>query len=106
MNPRRVHEFMRERFPAFDGASKAWRNVADAQGPKLGEIASLVSEHVGQSEAIVEVHRKLGAALPAAEAVAYIGEHMGEGQIRVTNRECSGFVVIATNGAACGWNAR
>ena len=106
MNARRVHEFMRERFPAFDAAAMTWRNVADLDGPRTDQIHALLVEHIGEAEAIVEVHRKLGAALSAREAASFIGSHIGEGQIRATNRECSGFVVVGPNGVACGWHAR
>ena len=106
MNARRVHQFMRERFPSFDAAGMSWANVADLDGPRLKEIDALLSENVGVGEVIVEMHRKLGAALPAHEAAIFIGGHIGEGQIRITNRECSGFVVVAVNGSACGWHDR
>jgi hypothetical protein len=106
MNARRVHHFMRERFPAFDASARTWVNVADVEGPRLAEIRSLISEYLGTTETVIEVHRKLGAALPAEEAAAYIGAHIGEGKIRATNRECSGFVVVEVNGVACGWHAR
>jgi hypothetical protein len=106
MNSRRVHQFMREHFPALGTAGKTWTNVADIDGPRLAEIGSLLSEYVGPTGTIVEVHRKLGTALPAAEAASFIGSHIGEGEIRATNRECTGFVVVAINGVACGWHAR
>ena len=106
MNARRVHEFMREHFPEFDAAGMTWSNVADLDGPRTGAIQALLVEHLGEAEAIVEVHRKLGTALSIGEAATFIGSHIGEGQIRATNRECSGFVVVGMNGAACGWHAR
>jgi hypothetical protein len=106
MNARRVHEFMRERFPVFDAAAMEWRNVSDAAGARLKDIDALLAEHLRGTEAIVEVNRKLGAALPIEEAAAFIGAHIGLGQIQVTNREASGFVVVAASGVACGWHAR
>jgi hypothetical protein len=96
---------MREHFPTLGAAGKTWTNVADVEGPRLAQIASLLSEYIGPTETIVEVHRKLGGVLPATEAVSFIGSHIGEGEIRATNRECSGFVVVAVNGVACGWHA-
>ena len=106
MNARRVHQFMREHFPAFDANARTWVNVADVDGPRLPQIGALLSEYLGNAETVIEVHRKLGTALPAEEAAAYIGAHIGEGKIRATNRECSGFVVVEINGVACGWHAR
>jgi hypothetical protein len=105
MNSRRVHQFMREHFPTLEAAGKAWMNVADVEGPRVSEISALLAQYIGPVETIVEVHRKLGSALPAAEAASFIASHIGEGEIRATNRERSGFVVVAINGVACGWHA-
>jgi hypothetical protein len=105
MNSRRVHQFMREHFPALEVAGKAWKNVADTDGPRVSEISALLAEYIGSAETMVEVHRKLGSELPTVEAASFIASHIGEGQIRATNRECSGFVVVAINGVACGWHA-
>ena len=106
MNARRVHQFVRDRFPAFDSASMVWRNVADLSGPRIADIHLLLSQYVGPGEIIVEVHRKLGGLFSNSdEAALYIGQHISEGEIKATNRECNGFVVVAVNGAACGWHA-
>jgi hypothetical protein len=106
MNSRRVHDFMLKHFPPLGTAGKEWINVADVEGPRIPKIEAILSEYVGAAEAIVEVHRKLGAAMPAEEAASFIGSHMGKGEIRATNRDCTGFVVVAVNGVACGWHAR
>lgn len=106
MNARHVHDFMRERFPSFDESAMNWRNVADAGGPRISEIRSLLTEYLGEKEVIVEIHRKLGSALPFEEAITYIASHIGQGRIRATTRECTGYVVVAQNGVACGWHAR
>ena len=106
MNARRVHEFMREKFPAFDAAALEWTNVADGDTPRMMEIEKLLSTYVGHTEAVVEVHRRLGALLQSHEAATFIASHIGQGEIRATNREGSGFVVVAANGVACGWHAR
>lgn len=97
---------MRDHFPPLGPAGKDWTNVADVDGPRLTKISSLLSEYIGPNEAIVEVHRQLGAALPTEEAATFIGSHIGKGEIRATNRDCTGFVVVAVNGVACGWHAR
>jgi hypothetical protein len=46
---------------------------------------------------------QLGALLPIGEAASFITSHIGEGQIRVANREFTSFVVVAINGVATGW---
>ena len=103
MNPRRIHELMRRRFPPVEHAARQWTLVQREGGSNESAIASLLAEHITSPEVLVEVHRKLGALLPTAEAPAYIGSHVGEGEIRVANRAFTGFVVVALNGVATGW---
>lgn len=104
MNPRRVHELMREHFPVVEHASRQWSLVQNEHGPNIPAIASLLAEHIATNEVLVEVHRKLGALLPMSEAVAYIGAHIGRGEIRVANRDFTRFVVVGANGVATGWS--
>ena len=100
MNTRRVHDLMRQNFPPVEHARREWAVVANS-----GQIESLMTEYVRSSEALVEVHRKLGALLPIGEAASFAATHIGEGKIRIANREFSGFVVVAQNGVATGWRA-
>jgi hypothetical protein len=71
--------------------------------PDAHEIEALMTEYVRSSEALVEVHRKLGALLPTGEAARFAATHIGEGEIRIADREFSGFIVVAQNGVATGW---
>ena len=98
MNTRRVHDQMRQRFPPIEHARREWGVVADSH-----QIEALMTEYVRSSEALVEVHRKLGALLPIGEAARFAAAHIGEGEIRIADREFSGFVVVAQNGVATGW---
>jgi len=104
MNPRRVHELMREHFPPVEHASRQWSLVQNERGPDVPAISVLLGEHIAAGEVIVEVHRKLGALLPLSEAAAYSGAHIGQGEIRVATREFSRFVVVGINGVATGWS--
>lgn len=105
MNARRVHEFMRQHFPPFSSVAHDWIIVADESGPRSSAIESLLAKFVRGDELIVEVHRRIGCAASRAEAASFIGGHIGQGQIRVTDRERSGFVVVEINGVGCGWLA-
>ena len=98
MNTRRVHDLMRQNFPPIEHALREWAVVADG-----GQIEALIADYVRSSEALVEVNRKLGALLPIAEAARFAAGHIGEGEIRIADREFSGFVVVAQNGVATGW---
>jgi hypothetical protein len=103
MNQRRIHELMRSRFPAIDAVEHEWANMHDGCAPRTEAIASLLCETFSAAEVLVEVHRKLGGLFPLSEAAAYIGAHIGQGQIRVADREFTSFVVVATNGVATAW---
>jgi hypothetical protein len=105
MNPRRVHELMRKHFPAFSAAERDWKNVVGAGAPSEVLLREVLVEHFGESEVLVEVHRKLGTQLPVPEVVVFVGLHIGEGQIRIANREFTSFVVVAQNGVATAWHA-
>ena len=98
MNPRRVHELMRQHFPSIEHAAREWSVVTDA-----AHLAAMLAEHVRSSDVLVEVHRKLGNLLPAEDAAAFVLAHIGEGEIRIADREFSGFVVVGQNGVATGW---
>jgi hypothetical protein len=105
MNPRRVHQLMLQRFPVFDAVDLEWKNMHDGKAPRLQELAEMLVHYIQAPEVLVEVHRKLGVFLPVAEAVTFIGSHIGEGQIRVADRQFTSFVVIALNGVAAGWRS-
>ena len=103
MNPRRVHELMRSHFPAFNAADHEWTNIAESQGPNVPLLEAIIARYVASPQVLVEVHRKEGALLPLKEAVAYIASRVGQGNIRIADREFKSFVVVATNGVAAGW---
>ena len=94
---------MRKHFPAFDALDLEWTNVADRSGPRMRLLESLLNEHVPAEEVLVHVHRMEGAYLPRADALKYIAAHIGQGQIRVTDRQFKSFLVVALNGVATGW---
>lgn len=97
MNTRRIHELMKQRFPPIEHATREWAVVDDS-----GQLGALIAAFVRSPEVLVEVHRKLGALLPVQEAAAFAVAHIGEGEIRIADREFSGVVVVAQNGVATG----
>jgi hypothetical protein len=104
MNARRVHELMRLHFPTVNAASLEWKNVMDRDGPRFGTLKALINQYIPADIVLVEVHRKLGDQLDVADAIELIGKHIGEGQIKVTDRDFQGYVVVAVNGVAAGWS--
>ena len=99
-----MHELMRKHFPPVEHAARQWSVVQTESGPNIPAISSLLAKHIASTEVIVEVHRKLCALLPTSEAAAYIGAHIGEGEIRVADRDFSRLVVVSVNGVATGWS--
>jgi len=103
MNPRRVHELMRQRFPVVMGASREWIVIADERGLRFKVLAALIDDHVRADEVLVEANRKVGDLLPKQAALEFVATRVGQGEIRLTNRDFNGFVVVAQNGVATGW---
>lgn len=105
MNPRNVHELMKA-FPRFNAVSHDWINLVESDGAvRTAELARLIDTHISGSELLVWVSRKVGSYLPKDEAIAFIAEHVGQGEIRIADRQSSGFVVVAGNGVGTGWQA-
>jgi uncharacterized protein len=105
MNPRRVHELMSQRFPAIMGASREWLVVADEKGLRFEVLAALIDDHVRTEEVLVEANRKTGDMLLKQAALEFVAAHVGQGEIRIANRDFNGFVVVAQSGVATGWTA-
>ncbi len=103
MNSRRVHELMRQHFPVFSAAEHDWKNIVGTSAKTEELLLEILAAHINEQEVLVEIHRKLGAVLPRREAVALVCSHIGEGQINISNREFTSFVVVAQNGVATGW---
>lgn len=78
-------------------------NMHDGNAPRVKELGDLLKQTILGTEVVVEVHRKLGALLPIEDAAAYIGSHIGEGKIRVADRQFTSFLVVEVNGVATGW---
>jgi len=105
MNPRRVHELMLEHFPEVRPAARDWIVAADEGGLRDEVVRDLVSRHIPADELLVEVHRRVGDFLAVEAAFAFVAKHVGQGEIRITDRQFRGFVVVAANGVATGWAA-
>lgn len=105
MNPRRVHELMRERFPSVEAANCGWVVIADDNGLRPAVLDALLTTHVAGSDLLVELHRKCGAMLARQEVTAFVARYLGQGDIRISDREFTGFVLVAASGVATGWSA-
>ncbi|MFC5479727.1 hypothetical protein [Massilia suwonensis] len=103
MNPRTIHSLMAS-FPAVDAHARSWVNVLERDGTLRTEaLGHLLDTYIAATTVLVWVNRKCGAMLPKNQAITFIAEHVGQGEIKVADREFQGFVVVAMNGAATGW---
>lgn len=105
MNPRRVHELMRQHFPRIDAASRQWIHIVGPEGLRKQQLLRLLDEFIPAERVLVEVHRKLGDYLSKSEAAIFSAAHWGEGEIHIADRDFRGFVVIGHNGVATGWSS-
>lgn len=83
---------MRKHFPVIDEATRVWVNVADREGLREAQLRSLLDEFISAEFLLVEVHRKVAALLPKADAIQFISEHLSHGTIRIGYRECVGAI--------------
>jgi hypothetical protein len=97
---------MQEHFPEVQTASCEWVVAADEHGLRSSVLGALLEKYVPAGDLLVEVHRKVGDFLPMQAAMVFVAEHLGQGEIRVADREFTGFVVVAVNGVATGWSAK
>jgi hypothetical protein len=98
MNPRRIHDLMRTNFPPFDAAKVEWTNVVERDGPNVQLLQRELERHICAAEVLIEIHRKSGALVPRHEAAQFIAGRMGQGDIRIADRQFTSFVVVAQNG--------
>lgn len=105
MNPRKVHELMKA-FPRVDAHVRDWVNLVERDGAvRTAELARLVDTHVPAAHLLVWASRHIGTCLPKEEAIPFIAAHVGQGDIKIADRQFCGFVVVAVNGAGAGWQA-
>lgn len=98
---------MRAHFPATGTERLEWTNLVDERGLLIEDRAKVVllSQFVERNvvEVLVEVHRKLGGRLPVNDVIPYLQHHVGQGDIRISDREFSMFAVLARNGVGVSW---
>ena len=96
---------MLDQLPAVDAVDFEWKNMHDGNATRPKKLSELPMHHIEAPEVLLDVHRKLGALLLIDEALAFIGSHIGKGQIRVADRQFTSFVVVALNSVAADWRA-
>jgi hypothetical protein len=104
MNPRRVHELMREHFPERPKSACDWVVAIDEQGLRVSVFEDIVRRYIDADLVLIEANRKVGGMLDIAAAIDFVAAHANKGLILLANREFSGFVVVESNGVVSGWS--
>jgi hypothetical protein len=95
---------MHQRFPPIEAVSREWQNLADVSGLRKEDLLALLARFVPSENILVEVNRHVGGFFAKSQAIEFIAEHICKGNMRISNREFTGFVYIATSGVATGWS--
>lgn len=96
---------MHQHLPEVRAATREWIVAVDENGLRREVMRGLISDYMSSDELLVEVHRRVGDFLPTEWALDFVSKHVGQGEIRIADREFKGFVVLAVNGVATGWKA-
>ena len=102
MNAWRINTLMNEHFPVFEVVQQDWINVQAKDGLATPALSEIIQKYITADELLISLNRKTGARLPTQEGIAYIAAHFGKGQIRISNRDFTQFVLVASNCVATG----
>lgn len=89
---------MNEHFPKCDFSKLALVNIEG----KPEVLEAILKSNISSNDLLISVNRKVGARLSLKEAVNFIQSSMGKGEMRVSDREFTQFVIIAPNCTASG----
>ena len=97
MNPRRVHQLMLDRFPAFNTVDFDWENIHDGKAPRYKELSDFLVRCIEAPEVLVEVRRKLGAFLSTVALHHTLLLHIssqngGQDLLRAYGVACAGLI--------------
>ncbi|MGZ5182965.1 MAG: hypothetical protein ACXWC2_21015 [Ramlibacter sp.] len=107
MDQELLADLMAKNFPWAHPEDHTWSNVHDGVDPKTRLISEMLRESVGAGEVLVHVLRgeDVYAEVAAADAAEFIGRHVLAGRIHASNRNFTGFLVVAETGVATAWKA-
>ena len=103
MNPRRVHELMREHFPEFSAARLEWKTFFRGQSATPNDVESFLHEVFGSDDVLYQINRKVGGYKTITQASTEIAPHVGTVQILLSERSFSKYAVIAQPGVVATW---
>lgn len=68
-------------------------------------LEGLINQYIPGADLLVEAARKVGDFLPTSAAFDFVAKHAGQADIRLADRDFTGYVVLLANGVASGWTA-
>ncbi len=102
MNPRRVHSLYLKHRPDVDLVRCEWIHLLSSGSVDRDLLRNMLST-IGAADVLIHVRRKIGDFLPIEPAITFIGEHIGKGQMLVSDRAFTNFVIVGHNGVAATW---
>jgi hypothetical protein len=102
MNPRRVHELMREHFPAIEAHLHEWQIVSDGKSLRREELTRLIRSVIDADEMLVEIDRFSGD-FTSLKGVLNLVSERRSAPIKIADRQFKGLVFIAPGGTATAW---
>lgn len=102
MNPRRVHSLYLKHRPDVDLVRCEWIHLLSSGSVDRDLLRNMLST-IGAADVLIHVLRKIGDFLPIELAITFIGEHIGKGQMLVSDRAFTNFVIVGHNGVAATW---
>ncbi len=102
MNAWRINTLMNAHFPVIAGEKHDWVNVQDRDGPRVEALLEILKKYITTDDLLININRKEGARLSSQDAIPFICSHMGKAPIRISNRDFTQFVLIASNCVATG----
>ena len=102
MNAWKINTLMNKNFPALEAVDQDWVNVQNSDSSAAQRLTDIIKEYITADELLISINRKVGTRLPLNEGIEYIANILGDGRIRISNRDFTQFVLIAQNCVATG----
>lgn len=103
MNPRTLHALMLKNFPEVDLISHEWIVVVDENSLRVDELTRILDTFVPSDDLLVHIGRKKGGKFSRPAVIEFISENLSGVDIRISDRDFTGFCFITGNGVAAGW---
>ncbi|HDR9583722.1 TPA: hypothetical protein QDC32_001471 [Burkholderia stabilis] len=97
-----MHSLYLKHRPDVDLVRCEWIHLLSSGSVDRDLLRNMLST-IGAADVLIHVRRKIGDFLPIEPAITFIGEHIGKGQMLVSDRAFTNFVIVGHNGVAATW---